>query len=329
MEKRLRKPSIAFGSALFIVLSIFLASQIAQAVGTGSGSSPTPEAEPAIEAVESTPDPTPAANPVVETPSQPEPTPTEIAPAETTPAPTPTPNAVAQPTSNTGNCTTADYVCGEWGECGSDGIERRECSLPETCTDPGNLIPRATERQCEGVKCILLDTVEKRVRCRLELSPEQLQVENDLQYLPEYCRVEPEGEEREECIELYKSFDACWAIPAGEERRSCADGILGTVSDFKSEKDNCLKQSESEQEACKAELEEKIENFALFYMYELEFLSEELWKAGQLSTDDHVALVVYTEERKAGIELAADSSDWKKEIEDLKTFWEEHKKKVM
>ena len=224
-------------------------------------------------------------------------------------------------------CAKDVYQCSSWSQCGEVGKEFRTCEAKKDCPDDKSAKPEEA-RFCPGLRCGQLDSIEKRIACRLKLTDEELAQEFKILYFPEYCKQEESKEEKLECIATYQSFGSCWKLPAGLGRGVCAKEKLKLKS-FIQEKNNCLAKGGAAQAECKEELKEKIESFIIFHLYELEVQAEELLATGRAGEGAVTDLEVFIENKKTELEKATTIGQWKDIIEEVKAHWVEFRKDII
>ncbi|MDA2936633.1 DoxX family protein [Patescibacteria group bacterium AH-259-L05] len=227
----------------------------------------------------------------------------------------------------TPKCTKDTWKCNSWSQCLEDGRERRTCTLVNDC--PGITTPKPEQaRICPGLRCGYLDTLKKRIACRLKLSNEELAQEFQILYFPEYCKVEESKEEKNECIAFYQAIGPCWKIAPSPERTQCAYAAIG-LNPLGQEKEQCLAQSEENRSICIQELKKKVEQQVLFHMYELNVQAEALLERGDLEIDAVTNFETFIETQKQELEKAKTLNEWKKNIQDVKVQWQELVKKLL
>lgn len=242
------------------------------------------------------------------------------------PDPAPSPPAEAPPVILEGPpglppCTQDVWSCDDWGTCQEDGTHARTCTRTLDCS--GVEMPKPTEQEtCPGLVCGHLSTLPERVTCRLELSDEDIAREFRILYFPEYCKVEETPEEKQGCIELYRSFAPCWELAVGRDRLSCARKAIG-MKPVATEKAKCAaRKSKNAKKACERSLNEKLEEYTLFQMYEYEVRAEDLLEQDRLTLGAVAAFDVFVEETKQAVEHAEDPTAWKKMLKDVKARYQ-------
>src|SRR3989338_2162688 len=243
--------------------------------------------------------------------------------------PAPTPAREPPPKSEeikTPPCTKDTWTCGAWSAaCDIYGRERRTCELNLDCPDV-TTPPPPESQPCQKIQCGNKPSLRERISCRLNLAPAGAARELELQYLPEACRVKT-GNERKECIQLYKSFQPCWGIREGEERFSCARTVLKLGALVSDEVKICNAKQGEEQATCKAVLKEKVLYAIAFRFYDLETRAEEL---GNRGTDlDTIADFETTVElAKQAFDKASTNAERREIILDVRRAWRDFVEKV-
>lgn len=232
------------------------------------------------------------------------------------PSATPAPAQVASPAT----CTQDEYSCNDWSQCKQDGQQVRICNLVTDCPRVNTPEPEQS-RDCPGIRCGQLDSLEQRINCRLDLTNEELAEEFKILYFPEYCKVEPTTDEQISCIARYQALGPCWQLPVGPDRVECAKDVI-KLKDINQEKTNCLNQPGQNRPACTENLKEKVEQLIIFHMYELEVQAESLLAQGQVGQDAVAELELFIETKKQQIETAKNVREWKIIIWQVKDAWE-------
>jgi hypothetical protein len=90
----------------------------------------------------------------------------------------------------------------------------------------------------EGFRCSDLPTMRERIACRIKLKHE-----NELNYLPEECRVLT-GLERAKCINNYKNTIICFSKESDEEIVNCARRAIGLqIETIQQAREDCKRES--------------------------------------------------------------------------------------
>ncbi|TSC56823.1 MAG: hypothetical protein G01um101418_224 [Parcubacteria group bacterium Gr01-1014_18] len=240
------------------------------------------------------------------------------------PLETPKPTTTTSPVAD--KCTADEFDCTEFAQCGENGKQVRKCVMKKDCA--GVTTPKPEEeRVCPGLRCGQLDTLEKRVSCRLKLSESELASEFKLLYYPEYCKTGKTDDWKKGCIALYQSFGKCWKMPVGEKRVGCAKEVL-SIGDLNKEKDACIGKKGTEKTACVEAMTKKVKNFVLFNLYELSQKAETLLKQGKATTEQVAAFDVYIETKKQELQTKNTVADWKRIAGEVKAKWAEFVKNV-
>lgn len=184
---------------------------------------------------------------------------------------------------------------------------------------PVKQVPAAAKAAAKPqLKCGNLATLQARVRCRLELSPEEVEQEYAVQYLPEECRAIAAGARQSACVEKYKSFQPCWEKPVGDERVACAQQVLGLTKST----DELVRQCRG-QRACQLAVQDKVYDLIKFRFYELEERAEELLEAGAVDVGQAATLVAAIEEQKAAFNAAEDNRERQQVVYAVRRTWQE------
>lgn len=193
------------------------------------------------------------------------------APSAAKPAPAPRPA--------TPSCAKDSFKCSDWSStCDANGRENRACKLAFDC--PNFQTPPPVQSQpCQKLQCGNKETLRERIFCRLNLAPAGVAREFEIQYLPEGCKKERGGEQKE-CVNIYKSFQPCWGKKAREERFSCARSALKLGPLVSEEVKLCQGKKGPEQVTCKKAIREKVLYMITFRFYDLETRAEELADRG-------------------------------------------------
>jgi hypothetical protein len=168
-----------------------------------------------------------------------------------------------------------------------------------------------------ALRCGNLATMQARVRCRLQLSAEELEAEYKVQYLPEECRAIAGGAERSACVDKYRSFQPCWSKPVGDDRVECAQQVLGLTKST----DELVRQCRGNR-TCQLQVQEKVYDLIKFRFYELEERAEELLEDGAVDLDAAVSFVAAAEEQKAAFNAATDNRERQQIIYAVRRAWQ-------
>lgn len=215
-------------------------------------------------------------------------------------------------------CKVDTWTCDDWQSCDASGVQRRDCRLTSDCPVVQTAKPMS-DRPCPTLQCDQPD-IRARILCRMKLEPAGILRENEIRYLPELCRA-LEGEERDRCIALYKSFGPCWEAKEGE-RVACARGVLGLGENLKELTVACKEMEPAERDACLAALRAKVYDLVLFRMYDLEERAED-FVAGGVTVETVADFAVKVEQRKLEFKKASDKDGRKKAVTDLRADWKD------
>lgn len=243
-----------------------------------------------------------------------EPPPPAPAPALPAPAPAPSPPAAV--------CTESSWACMNWGSCEIDGRERRICSTAVEACFGGVNMPELS-RVCAGLRCGQLDSLQERIKCRLQLTDAELAAEFQILYFPEYCKAEETSEEQQKCIALYRKFNKCWVLPLGEERTKCGAKVSGFKHSVEKERASCKKKKGPARAKCIEKLNDKIEHFTLFQMYEYSVQAEAHFKQGKASLDAVTDFDFFVETTKWQVERTENKRAWAKLLKEVQARFNE------
>ncbi len=267
--------------------------------------------------------------PVEEQSCTPPPQPT----SQATPAPQQTSSSVEQQTpvrqapKTTPKCTADKWQCSNWSSsCNILGQHDRTCELVSDCPTVANP-PPVTKKACEKLQCGNKANLKDRIACRLNLAPEGITRELEIQYLPEECRVIKNQGQQKKCIELYKAYQPCWGTQAGEGRFSCARNVLKLGPVLSEEVKTCQGKTGQEQVACKEEVKERVFSMIKFRLYDLEERAEKLAEEGKADIDGVADFVTLVEQKKQGFDNAKTKEERRQAILDVQTAWKEFMKK--
>ena len=178
----------------------------------------------------------------------------------------------------------------------------------------------------DEIKCAELKTMRERVSCRLDLEGEELEEELELYYLPEECRA-VYFTPRKQCIERYESVHVCWKFPVGNERILCVKRVmkLGTLQE---EKRACNGLTGKEKASCVRDLRNKVYNLIKWRFYDLEERAEDFMLRGLIDKKDSVNFIVKVEENKIKFNEARTKEERKNIILDVRIAWNELVKQI-
>ncbi len=225
-------------------------------------------------------------------------------------------------------CAADKWECGKWSSsCNILGQHTRTCKLISDCLAVATP-PPATKKACEKLQCGDEPNLRDRIACRLNLAPEGLTRELEIQYLPEECRALKDKSEQNKCIALYRSYQPCWNVTAGEGRFSCARNVLKLGPVLSEEVKTCQGKTGQEQVACKEAVKEKVFLMIKFRLYDLEERAEELAEEGKADINDVADFVALVEQRKQAFDNAKTKEERREIILDVRAAWQEFIKKV-
>lgn len=135
------------------------------------------------------------------------------------------------------------------------------------------------------------------------------------------------GDERQECIERYKSFQPCWNVKEGQERFSCARSVLKLGPVLSEQVKLCQDKTGNDQVACKEDLKEKVLYMIVFRFYDLETRAEALADRGA-SIDDIADFETIIELKKQEFYKADNNAERLKIINDVRNAWRDFVNKV-
>ena len=219
----------------------------------------------------------------------------------------------------TQTCSEDTWNCAPWSACNKVGHQTRTCRRTFDC--PAITTPRPfTDRLCPGLKCGQLPTLKERIKCRLQLSPEDFTLELSIQYAPELCRAQTTQKEFAKCTDFYRKLAPCWNEADGKPRILCAKRVIGLPDDLQSAKQTCLAKTNTQRTTCLEDFKEKIIWLTLFRMYNLEVTAELLISHG--APWERVAdFDTQVEEHKIALYAAKDNTDRVRIVQSLQTAW--------
>lgn len=228
----------------------------------------------------------------------------------------------------TPKCTIDKWQCSSWsGSCNIFGQHNRACKLVSDCPAVATP-PPIDKKSCEKLQCGNKANLRDRIVCRLNLAPEGLTRELEIQYLPEECRVIKNQGQQRKCVGLYKSYQPCWSVPAGERRFSCARNVLKLGPVLSEEVKTCQGKTGQEQAACKEEIKNRVFSMVKFRLYDLEERAEELAEKGKADVSDVADFVALVEQKKQAFDNAEVKGNRRQSILDVQAAWKEFIKKV-
>ncbi len=188
-----------------------------------------------------------------------------------------------------------------------------------TATTPNTTYVPATQQTVETTitsdesrfKCSNLPTMKERIACRINLKHE-----NELNYLPEECRV-LSGSERAICINNYKSTNQCFQQTTDSSRLNCARRALGLqVADIQKNRDSC-----AGNQTCLIDLKNKVFTLIKFRFYNLEEKAQKLKEIGV--TEDTVAGFIEALELKKQQFNSGTIDEKKQVVKDVINLWKQ------
>ncbi len=157
----------------------------------------------------------------------------------------------------------------------------------------------------------------ERVFCRLNLAPEGVKRDLELEYNPEACRP-LKGHDREECLEYYKDYWPCWKEKTLEGRVECARKVLKLMGDIKAQKTAC-----GGDKACLDEINEHVRHLIVFRFYDLEQRAE-AWALEGVDLESTARFVTKVIENKIAFLSADTSVERRGIIEKMQKDWAAH-----
>lgn len=162
-------------------------------------------------------------------------------------------------------------------------------------------------------RCAQLATLAERVRCRLQLSVEDLKLD-----MPEECREITSELLQQSCIAKYESFQLCWAKPVGDERVICGQQLLGLTRTT----DELVRQCRG-QRVCQLAVQEKVYDLIKFQFSDLEERAAELLADGVVGLNSTVTTVAAIEEQRAAFNEASSNRERQQIIFAVRRIWQE------
>src|SRR3989338_2169796 len=216
----------------------------------------------------------------------------------------------------TPECTEDTWNCKPYGACDVRGNQSRVCSMTKDC--PGVVTNKpVTATRCDHVQCNQ-KTMRDCVYCRLNLAPEGVKRDNEIEFLPEACRPFS-GHDREECLEYYKDYWPCWKEKTFGGLISCAKDVLKLgKDDLKTQKTACGSDKE-----CLEELKEHSYHLIVFRFYDLEQRAEN-WILEGVSMEKTADFETTVIENKIAFLKATTSQERKAVIEKMRADWNAH-----
>jgi hypothetical protein len=246
--------------------------------------------------------------------------------------PTPSPPS---PACRPATCESLGKQCGIWPDGCGGTLNCGTCPSGYSCDPNGRCIkvsqpsPQQPQQQIQqptakpiiseqDLKCSDLPTMKERIACRIKLT-----TENELNYLPEECRVLT-GLERAKCINNYKNTIICFNKESDEERVNCARRAIGLqVATIQQARDEC-----KGNQTCLNELKEKVFTLVKFRFYNLEYKAQEIMKKYKINESTVVDFIASIENKKQEFN-SADSIEKKKQIVlEVISLWKQFIQKV-
>jgi hypothetical protein len=267
----------------------------------------------------------------------PEPAPTETEPEEAEPTTTPAPttqetgeeqleqeaalqNTNQAETGSTG-CSADTWECTDFSACTPDGEQQRSCTLAVDCPGVDTLSPD-TIQPCDHLQCDQ-ETLRERVYCRLNLSPEGIRREFEIEYLPEECRTVTNIDARQECVDRYRAYNACWQMSTATDRFTCARQVLEMPTDVSIEAQRCESLTGDLHDQCVRRLQQQVYNLIKFKFYDLEWRAEYLASEGLIDIDTLTGFIVLIVESKTAFNETGSTSQRRAIIQDVRQGWED------
>jgi hypothetical protein len=224
-------------------------------------------------------------------------------------------------------CQSLDKQCGTWpNECGGT-LNCGTCPTGYICNPNGQCVqvsqspqeqtPQPTQQSNkpiiseEGFRCSDLPTMKERIACRIKLKEE-----NELNYLPEECRVLT-GLERAKCINNYKTTILCFNKESDAERVNCARRAIGLqIATIQQAKLDC-----KGNQTCLNELKEKVFTLIKFRFYNLEYKAQEIMEKYNIDESIVVNFISSIENKKQEFNSATSIEEKKQIVQDVMNLW--------
>jgi hypothetical protein len=232
----------------------------------------------------------------------------------------------SQPSCTPATCQSLGKQCGTWPDGCGGTLNCGTCPSGYSCDSNGRCVqisqptplqqtqqPTKPVTSEEDLKCSDLPTMRERIACRIKLTRE-----NELNYLPEECRVLT-GLERAKCINNYKNTIICFNKESDEERVNCARRAIGLqIATIQQARSDC-----KGNQTCLNELKEKVFTLIKFRFYNLEYKAQEIMKKYNISESIVVNFISSIENKKQEFN-SADSIEEKKQIvRDVMNLWKQ------
>jgi hypothetical protein len=236
--------------------------------------------------------------------------------------PTPSPPPCMRAT-----CQSLGKQCGTWPDGCGGILNCGTCPSGYTCNPNGQCIQASPPSQQpqqqiqqqttkpiigeENLKCSDLPTMRERIACRIKLKQE-----NELNYLPEECRVLT-GLERAKCINNYKTTILCFNKESDAERVNCARRAIGLqIATIQQAKLDC-----KGNQTCLNELKEKVFTLIKFRFYNLEYKAQEIMRKYNISESIVVNFISSIESKKQEFNNATSIEEKKRIVQDVMNLW--------
>ncbi|MBI3115134.1 MAG: hypothetical protein HYZ09_01405 [Candidatus Kerfeldbacteria bacterium] len=217
-------------------------------------------------------------------------------------------------------CGEDTWTCGDWSaDCDADGRQERACSLTDDCPAVATRPPEQF-RSCQRLQCGRLATLRERVRCRLNLTPAGLTRELEIEYLPEECRTQAEGDARQACIRYYRGYQPCWSEPVGEGRFACARRVLNIGQSVRELAQACRGQTGQARADCAGDLQNQVYDLIKFRFYDLEQRAEGLGERGA-DLDAVADFITTVEGKKQAFDAAPTTAERRQLILNVRQAW--------
>jgi hypothetical protein len=188
------------------------------------------------------------------------------------------------------------------------------------CPNADNTAPLETE-SCTYVstltaslKCSDLDTMKKRINCRLGLTESDLPAGLEIAYMPEECSVLSNINDKESCIKLYSDAQKCWSFAIGQKRTDCLKQVLNLGS-MNSRKSSC------NDDACLNRFRQDVYSLAKLHIDELEERAATMVDKGLATKSEASDIMTSLEQEKLLINNAADNTQRINALNDAKDSW--------
>jgi hypothetical protein len=227
------------------------------------------------------------------------------------------------PSCTPATCQSLGKQCGTWPDGCGGTLNCGTCPSGYTCNPNGQCIQASPPSQQpkqqstkpiigeENLKCSDLPTMRERIACRINLKQE-----NELNYLPEECRVLT-GLERAKCINNYKNTIICFNKESDEERVNCARRAIGLqIATIQQAKLDC-----KGNQTCLNELKEKVFTLIKFRFYNLEYKAQEIMRKYNISESTVVNFISSIENKKQEFNSASSIEEKKRIVQDVINLW--------